>query len=92
MESQKPTSSTQLGIAFMEVLKAAATVFMATMMDFLRRKAQKAEDGRAVAETDLAIMTKQKKAEEAFSGKSDTDVISDFLATGGDGPRSGPPQ
>lgn len=85
METPKPVSSAQLGLKLMDMLKTVVTVFVVTMIEFLRVKAQKAEDKQAVAETDLKIITKQKEATEANSGKSDTDIISDFLASGSDG-------
>lgn len=91
MEAPKPTSSSELALKLIEVFKTVMTVFVVNMLEVLRVRAQKAENKQAVAETDLKIMIKQKEATEAASGKSDVDVISDFLATGGDGSSSNRP-
>ena len=91
METPKPTSSSELALKLIEVLKTVMTVVVVNMLEILRVRAQKAENKQAVAETDLKIMIKQKEAAEATSGKSDTDVISDFLASGGNGSSGGQP-
>ena len=77
--ASKPISTAQLGMAVMSFFERFGLAFLVALLQWSRIKQKKAEDKLAVRETEDEVHEKQVAIDAKYSGKSDADVITDFI-------------
>lgn len=82
-KTTKAISTVQLLTGLLGLVKTVGLAVLVLMLEYINRQKVRAEKGKAIAESDLAIEKGKQEISNETAGKSHADIVRDYLARGG---------
>jgi len=86
VDIKKPISTVELILGMMGFIKSASIVLSMVLIDWARRRAEKAEDRAALKDTEMEVLKNNVRIDDENREKTPGDIVDEFLV--GDKPPS----